>query len=175
MSWLDDINNSRVYIYRNDAGDKISGTPKQLEELFETTLKLSQGEAVNHDGDYYVYAGFEPVKLGGETRVEFEKNGRKGVHIRKPDGDHQYISKTKLHYIKTGRIENQYTNSFKEYVAKKEQEQLRETEKNVKRAKVVASSLQMLAAKKQVPHDYIPTEKGWHSPDGKKFIPLEDK
>lgn len=74
------------------------------------------------------YIGFEPQKIRQTAQVEYEQNGRKAVAIRNKDGEMQYVSQTKLHYQKTGQVENQYTKGYREHLEKTKQHELLRTE-----------------------------------------------
>lgn len=75
------------------------------------------------------YLGFDPVKVKQTHAVEYDKNGRKAVAIRGKDGKMQYFSKTKLNYMKTGRVESQYTKEFQEALQKEEQKRVVQEQK----------------------------------------------
>lgn len=126
MSWIAD----REIKYRYRMPD---------ETLRLLILKADQDAPQEHtfeDGQVGVYCGFEPDVVQQTNIVEFDKNGRKAVRIRNPDGTVRHVSKTKLNYMKTGRIENEYTKEYREHLEKTKQEQLLRTEHNTRRAKV---------------------------------------
>jgi hypothetical protein len=51
-----------------------------------------------------VYVGTLPYHMGGATKVEYEQNGRKAFCINDGNGNIQYRSKSKEHYLNTGEI-----------------------------------------------------------------------
>lgn len=77
-------------------------------------------------GDFItgVYSGFEPDVVEQVTVIEYEQNGRKAVKVRNKDGSTRYVSKSKLNYLKTGRIENQYTKEYQDHLIKTKQTEL---------------------------------------------------
>lgn len=103
-------------------------------------MKLSAAEeppqVIEIDGVEAQYAGFEPDELKQTSVVAYDQNGRLAYRIKDKDGKIRHVSKTKHHYMKTGRIENQYTSSYREHLEKTEQEQMLRTEHNRRRAKV---------------------------------------
>lgn len=106
MGWLDDLNKERVYNYaRADEADPcemISGTKDDLMKTFNSEIECSSGEVlVCPQTSYkYVYAGFQPIKLGLATKIVFEKNGRKAVRMRDSDGKTTIRSMTRENYMK---------------------------------------------------------------------------
>jgi hypothetical protein len=129
MSWLNDIQYD--YLYKCAEHEFMVGGPAG--EMPPTT-------ACPQCGGEAQYMGFVPVELRQTTQVEFDQNGRKGMAIRGRDGSISYISKTKLHYMKTGKIENQYTPAYREHLEKTEQDQMLRTEHSRKRAKVTSAA-----------------------------------
>lgn len=123
MSWLDDLNATTVFKYSLEDGDTLEGTLQELAHFFGTEPKGVPGEElVTVDGKKACYAGFEANKIRQKSYVEFEQHGRKAVCITDEKGKKSYISKTKLHYLKTGKVEGQYSNAFKEASRKNEQQ-----------------------------------------------------
>lgn len=117
MSWLEDL--SYEYIFqcmKCDHREKIKAKdrPEKPKHLC---------------GEEMEYLGFEPVKVKQTHAVEYDKNGRKAVAIRGKDGKMQYFSKTKLNYMKTGRVESQYTKEFQEALQKEEQKRVVQEQK----------------------------------------------
>lgn len=93
-------------------------------------------------GEGTSYAGFEPQKTGLTTKVEYEKNGRKAIAIRDKDGNMSYVSKTRLHYNKTGRIENQYSEGRKRQIVDRQVEDTLRSNYNKSKANVTQASAQ---------------------------------
>lgn len=167
MEWLKALDRETVFKYESENGDTLSGT---LEEL-GCDLKGGPGETVQVGENTYTYAGFEPRKLSIENRVEYDQNGRKAIQITRKNGERQYISQSKLHYMKTGRIQNQYTKEFEAHLVKTSQEQLLKTDQYISKAKIIANKERETMIQKGVPGHYIPEGSGWRSPDGEHFIP----
>lgn len=116
MSWIDDL----VYTFNFDC----------LKCGQREKIKAKDcPEAPTHCEIPMSYGGFDPVKVKQTHAVEFDKNGRKAVAIRNKDGSLQYHSKTKLNYLKTGRVESQYTKEFQEALQKEEQKKLVQEQK----------------------------------------------
>ena len=110
MSWLEDLNKKRVYNYRSktDPEEIISGTKENLSTIFMTPPTCESGDKVRLDNlieseeayDEYEYAGFEPIRMGGMTKVTFEKNGRKAVRIDLGNGKTVVRSMTRENLMK---------------------------------------------------------------------------
>jgi len=107
------------------------------------TATVADEEEMRHDtacaecGKSAQYAGSEiddGDKLRQVSKVTYEQNGRKAIRIRGKNGEIQHISATKAHYMKTGRIEPQYTKEFQEKLVKEKAEQMLATEHNQRRA-----------------------------------------
>lgn len=81
------------------------------------------------------YIGFEPIKMNITEIVHYERNGRLAVRVTDKKGKVSHVSKSKLHYKKTGRIENQYSESYRQHLMKTDQQALMTTETNIRRAK----------------------------------------
>lgn len=111
MSWLEDLK----YTYKYDC-----------ESCGHTSFSESESEVLSCEecSKDALYSGFIPQKLGITTQVEYEQNGRKAMAIRGKDGEMSYVSKTRLNYQKTGRIENQYTDSYKNKLQEEQQYQM---------------------------------------------------
>lgn len=90
MNWLEDLNRERTFTYREKLdstdGDFISGTPDEIEELISQKLKFDPGETFEYQGKTFHYSGFSSIKMSLTTRVTFEKNGRKAILTKLPDG-----------------------------------------------------------------------------------------
>lgn len=134
MSWLDE----RTIKYRYKMED---GSIKHLElPVSEEAPKTRLFEHAIGRFATGTYDGFEPEVVEQINVVEFDKNGRKAVRITDKNGKVRYQSKSKLHWAKTGRIENKYTREYEEHLAKTKQEQLLRTEHSRKRATVSKAS-----------------------------------
>lgn len=134
--WLADLNADRVFNYRFEDGSVVSGTLKELNDMYQfgvngTTLLTGEpGEGfVTFDGRCAEYAGFEPVKLGQRSSVMYEKNGRKAYMQRDSNGNISYVSATKMHYLKTGKIENQYSSDYQAVIEKQVQAEVYNSQK----------------------------------------------
>lgn len=152
MSWLSE----RTIRYRYKMADdsvRIVELPANFDPA--TTYTFDDNEVGS-------YAGFEPEEIRQTNVVEFEQNGRKAVRVRDAGGGVRHISKTKLHYMKTGRIENQYTKEFQDHLVKTKQEHMLRTEHSRKRAKVSTASAKDVL--KNLPD-------GEYLSDGKNVIP----
>lgn len=135
MSWITDLeytfrytcpNNHATFINSKDGSDEMREKDVTCNECNEKAK----------------YAGFEPLRLGITTQVEYEQNGRKAMAIRDKDGNMSYVSKTRLNYQKTGRIENQYSEGYKRKLQDEKQEQLLKSEASKGNAKVSEASAQ---------------------------------
>ncbi len=118
MSWLEDLEYDFKF---------------ECENLHQNTVRAKAKEgrpeppACSECGEALQYRGFKPQQIKQTHNVEFEQNGRKAVRTRGKNGEIQHVSKTKLNYMKTGRVESQYTKDYKEHIEK-------ENEKAVKAA-----------------------------------------
>jgi hypothetical protein len=130
MSWI----NERTIQYQY----KFTDGEIRLFELLAGSVPPEKMEDV--DGSVGTYIGFLPDKINQQHGVEYDQNGRKAMRIRNKDGSITHISKTKLHYMKTGRIENQYTKAFQEKLQKEQQEQLLRSEQGRGRGSVQPAS-----------------------------------
>lgn len=117
MGWLEDMSNDTIYNYRDQSsGDVIKGTRSQLEDYFGCSLKCEPGEEASLNVPLprkYLYAGFEPNKLGITTKMTFEKNGRTGVRTRFSDGKQYVRSMTKEQAMKGKGTESVLTKDCK--------------------------------------------------------------
>lgn len=128
MSWLDE----RDIFYRYKRPD---GT---IVHLKLSSKEESPAQFMCEDGVVAEYDGFEADQVKQTTITTYDKNGRLAVEIRGKNGEKQYVSKTKYNYMKTGRIENQYTPEFKERLQKSQQEQMLRSDVGPGKGKVSA-------------------------------------
>ena len=136
-------------------------------EIIVLQLKAEEDRPESITCDDGAEARFKQTRkfeLNQTNIVEYDKNGRKAFRIKDGKGNIRYVSKTKMHYMKTGRIENQYTKEFKEHLEKQNEEVMLHTETNKKRAKVMP--LQVKAAISDLPD-------GTYLSDGTKHQKLE--
>ncbi|NDD05335.1 MAG: hypothetical protein EB078_10545 [Proteobacteria bacterium] len=126
MGWLQDLDYEYIY---NCVGHEFLMRGKAGDDMPRSAPCPTCGQTGQ-------YAGFKPIQVKQTTEIEFDQNGRKAVAIKNKDGSTTYISKTKLHYMKTGRIENQYTRSYQEHLQKTQQDEMLRTEHSRKRANV---------------------------------------
>jgi hypothetical protein len=127
-NWLEDMAANTVYKFKAEDGTIATGTSKQLSELCGKKIEGEPGESFELDEVVYSYAGFEPNKVNTRTAVEFEKNGRKAVAIRDRDGKTSYVSKTKINYQRTGKVESVYTKDYEEIIEKNVQKELQQAQ-----------------------------------------------
>lgn len=84
--------------------------------------------------EYLGFITIDKIGISGNVKKEsFEQNGRIGYKV-----GNTYISKTKYDYLNSGKIENQYTPSYRAELEKQAEknEYLLKTETNKQRAKV---------------------------------------
>lgn len=124
MNWLAELNKERIFNYRSEDGSVIRGTISDLSVIFSREIVGEPGEKFSHESHEYEYAGFDAIKSEQKSIVEFEKNGRKAVMIRNPDGSIDYHSKTKMHYAKTGKVEQQFSDEYQSHIDKQMQQQM---------------------------------------------------
>ena len=114
MSWL--VEQPHICVYRCGADHSSFWEgdwdlkPPSLNCECEGCLEMAQ------------YAGFEPVKLGGTTVVEYEQNGRRAYRIKHANGNVTHVSATRRLYQETSRIEHQYTKGYVEQATKSARE-----------------------------------------------------
>lgn len=113
MSWLSD--NAITYNYECLAGHRIQDTRMAREDRADT-LRCECGLLAE-------YKGFDPVKLGQTTIIEYEKNGIKALEIKTPART-THISKTKYDYVRTGKVQYQYSRAYTEHLQKTDAERL---------------------------------------------------
>ena len=135
MSWLSEYD--IVYQYRCLDQHLTEVTLATKEEPSSSVqCPQCQGQAV--------YLGFKPNKIKQMAKIEYEKNGRKAVEIVHPDGTKTYLAKTKEVYMKTGRVEPQYSKEYAEHLRREGQEEMLRSaaaEKNRPPAKVSLADL----------------------------------
>lgn len=124
IGWLKDLNDNAVYRFKFEDETIIHGTLKQLSDLSGVSVKGNPGEVITVEGLKASYAGFEPHKIGQKSEIVYEKNGRKAVAIRDRDGSMRYISETKRHYQKTGKVEQQFSKAMQVEIEKGVQKEL---------------------------------------------------
>lgn len=83
MSWLAD--RMVEYLYRRPDGE-------------EFILEISAQEDPPDEYDGAEKIRLLPYKMGGYTRVQFERNGRIGYEYRQPDGKKRIVSATREKY-----------------------------------------------------------------------------
>lgn len=112
MNWISDLSYNFEFKcpdnHKTVVRAKVQPPPPACEECQQTTQ----------------YVGFQAQKVKQTTVVEYDKNGRKAVAVRNKDGTMQYLSKTKLNYLKTGRVETQYTKEYQQAINKEEQKRV---------------------------------------------------
>lgn len=150
MSWINDI--EHTWNFRCTAGCQ---EKTQIKSKKDSDYMRDHAPDCGQCGASTEYAGFEPVKLGQTHNVEYEQNGRKAIRTRGKDGSIQHISKTKLHYMKTGRIENQYTKAYQDRIQKEAAEAQRK-----------AKAMEATQAERRKYQDQIIKEQIKNMPDG---------
>lgn len=134
MSWLND----RIIKHRYKLED---GSIRHVD------LPASQDAAETlmfNDGAVGSYAGFEPDEVRQTNIIEYDQHGRKAVRIKDKDGKVTHMSKTKLNYIKTGRVENKYTKDYEAYLIKQKQAHMLRGEARKSRGTVTRAPLEDL-------------------------------
>ena len=121
MSWLGEL--ERDCNYSCEAGHKLV---VRLQNDVEAPDSIDCPEADCLCKSRYM--GFEPIKLKQVNVVSYEKNGRVAYRIKDKGGKISHISKTKYVYLKTGRVENQYTPQYQEFLHKMQQERMMQGE-----------------------------------------------
>lgn len=162
MSWLEELSKERVFNYKLEDGSTIRGTTQELSKLFSREFIGEPGEVITTDENMVLkYAGFEPIVLGQKGIVEFEKNGRKAVMIRNPDGSVDYHSKTKMHYVKTGKAEQQFSDDYQKEIDRQLQQQMLREKHTPKQKDPLREMIKALP-------------EGEYLSDGKSFTPVEN-
>lgn len=115
MSWLED--RKIVYNYKCDCGHTTKARIAAAEDAPPSAVCSDCGKEA-------FYSGFDADIVKQTNIVSYDKNGILALRVRRPDGTLQHISKEKLHYMKTGRIEHQYTKAYREHLAKAKQDDL---------------------------------------------------
>lgn len=133
MSWLNDLKYNFRFRCESDHVTHIE-SKEGSDDMRKMTVFCEEC------GKPTQYNGFEPIKVGQTHHVEYEQNGRKAVRTRDKDGNVSHISKTRLHYKKTGRIENQYTPAYQAHLEKTNQEQLLRTEHSRRKGSAKSAS-----------------------------------
>lgn len=161
MSWLNDLSKERIFNYKLDDGSTIRGTILELSKIFNHEFIGEPGEIITTDQGVLKYAGFEPIVLGQKGIVEFEKNGRKALMVRNPDGSVDYHSKTKIHYAKTGEVKQQFSDDYQDALDRQMQQEMLRQKYTPKQKDPLK---EMIAA--------LP--EGEYLSDGQTFTPVED-
>lgn len=139
MSWLNNIKRSYKFRCTNKGcggilhkrGEDVG--PECIEQIAGATrfCEICQKDTILE------YAGFDNldrIGISHNTQKEsYDQNGRKAYKI-----GNTYMSKTKYDYLETGKIENQYTPSYRAELEKQAEknEYLLKTETNQRRAQV---------------------------------------
>ena len=110
MSWVDNV--VRAFRYECCNGHTIVKNMKSSEGRGHPPPQCPECK------ERTVYVGFHNVAAskGGLPNkppppITFEQNGRKAVKM-----GNTYLSKTKLDYMETGKVENQYTAAYQEKI-----------------------------------------------------------
>jgi len=111
MSWLADRVIKHIYEGKEGRTTTVEFPAMQAAPGFYEDSET--GETMRH-------IGFEPDEVRQTQTVEYEQHGRKAVQVREKDGSIRHISKSKLHYLKTGKVKNFYTTAFEEKLKKQE-------------------------------------------------------
>ena len=161
MSWLEELNADRKFNYRFEDGTVVRGTLKELSALVGNTVLGEPEETISVDGETAVYAGFDAIPVRQRAIIEFEKNGRKAIAIKEADGTTRYVSKTKMNYQKTGRIENKYTDDYQEILDKQIQNELMANKYKAKQHDPMKEAIKNLAD-----GEYVSDGKNFYRADG---------
>lgn len=124
MSWLDELNKSRLFVYRNASNpeDEIIGNTETLQGLSGISdLDPNPGTKFEFEGQTFEYAGMVPANIGMMSKVVFEKNGRKAVRTQFGDGQQVVRSATKEAYYKGKGSDSVLTKGCKEASEKAKQ------------------------------------------------------
>jgi hypothetical protein len=163
MSWISDIEHT----FNFKCEDKACGYTTKIKSKEDSEKLRRDPPKCFKCGGVTSYGGFEPVKIGQTHNVEYEQNGRKAIRTRGKNGEIQHVSKTKMHYMKTGRIENQYTKAYQE----KMQKEAAEAERKAK-------AMEASQAERRKHQDQVIKEQIKNMPDGEyvsdgiNFTPL---
>ena len=99
MGWLDDLNKSRTFVYKSEDGETIQCDHDFLvAQSGDENFDPCPNTEFEYEGKVYSYAGFEPTQLSIMTKIQFEKNGRKGMLTRFADGGQTTRSMTRERY-----------------------------------------------------------------------------
>lgn len=128
MSWLNEI--KHTYLYKCE-DEHVSA----CEERTETVECFCEG-----CGKQAAYAGFEPVKLGQTVKMGYEQNGRLATKTMHPDGRVTCISKTKEHFMKTGKNESQLSREYTQHVQDKQMDEFGRYRKQLESRATVTSA-----------------------------------
>ena len=120
MSWLDEL--EYVHRYVCECG-------------YETHRKLHAKEkfpefvTCEDCGKPSKRAGLIPIKLGGHTAVQYEKNGRVAYRITDSNGMVQHVSATKRNYLNSGKIQSRITKEYAGVVQDNTEREFRKNER----------------------------------------------
>ena len=137
MSWLEELNQDRIYNYEvvDSPGEYVCGKLSELSELSGVEVKGDPQEKIVIEGRELVYAGFEPLQIRQELQVEYEQNGRKAIHYIDKNGNHRYMSKSKQNYLKTGQVKRELSKAMVSKIDEGVQRELQALEKAKESAK----------------------------------------
>jgi hypothetical protein len=115
MGWLKELENERIYHYRNERTGVVMSHDKDF-FYYEMgkNLAFEPGDYFFLHGDKYVYAGFVPDRLNLMTKITFEKNGRKGLRVKNSDGKQWVRSMSKENYMNGKGTESVLTKGCRE-------------------------------------------------------------
>jgi hypothetical protein len=112
MSWLDDL----VYVCVYECEEKHQSGWEGTWEYKPPELECVEC------GKVAFYNYFEPIQLGGLTRVAYEQNGRMAYRMKLPGGKVVHISQTRHYYQNSANIIHKYSNSYKEVLSARERD-----------------------------------------------------
>ncbi len=131
MSWLEDLNQDRIYNYEfvDSPGEYVCGKLAELSEMSGSEVKGEPQEKIVIEERELIYAGFEPLQLRQELQVEYEQNGRKAIHYVDKNGNHRYMSKSKQNFLKTGKVQRELSKAMVSKIDENIQRELQALEK----------------------------------------------
>ena len=84
--------------------------------------------------------GMVPMKLGGVTKVEYEKNGVKAWRVQDSNGNVRHVSKMAENYYNTAKVQSQNTRAFNDKVVENTGREFRKFKKELdSQAKVTSA------------------------------------
>lgn len=111
MGWLDERDITCRYVCADNHESRYTYKMSEVPEEERRKAIACPVEGCQHDAPY---VGFVSDEVNVQSRVTYDQNGRKAIKVDDGRGNITYMSATKEKYLRTGIIDHQYTDAYKD-------------------------------------------------------------